>query len=62
MNAAKQIGTRIVLLASISLLAAAPAMAENLVFTSWGGSTQQAQQKNWAQPFSAASGIGQEAA
>ncbi|NWK79737.1 ABC transporter substrate-binding protein [Aquitalea sp. LB_tupeE] len=57
MNAAKPIRTRLALLASLSVLAAAPAMAENLVFTSWGGSTQQAQQKNWAQPFSAASGI-----
>lgn len=57
MNATKQIRSHIVLAAGIGMLAAMPAMAENLVFTSWGGSTQQAQQKFWAAPFTAANGI-----
>lgn len=34
------------------------AQAESIVFSSWGGTTQDAQQKHWAAPFSAASGIG----
>ncbi|WP_175844957.1 ABC transporter substrate-binding protein [Burkholderia arboris] len=41
-------------------LAAAPApaqAAEPIVFTSWGGTTQSSQQKDWAQPFTQASGI-----
>jgi putative spermidine/putrescine transport system substrate-binding protein len=32
------------------------ASAQDLVFTSWGGTTQDAQDKNWAQPFTAAGG------
>ncbi len=31
--------------------------AQSIVFTSWGGTTQDAQDKYWAKPFSAASGI-----
>jgi putative spermidine/putrescine transport system substrate-binding protein len=31
--------------------------ADPIVFTSWGGTTQSSQQKNWAQPFSQANGI-----
>ena len=39
------------------LLATTAAKAEDMVFTSWGGTTQEAQTKSWAEPFSAASGI-----
>jgi putative spermidine/putrescine transport system substrate-binding protein len=35
----------------------AQAQPGSLVFTSWGGTTQAAQKKAWAQPFTAASGI-----
>ncbi|VDC33475.1 ABC transporter substrate-binding protein [Pseudogemmobacter humi] len=35
---------------------ASGASAQEMVFTSWGGTTQDAQDKNWAQPFSAATG------
>ncbi len=38
-------------------MAAGAAFAEEMVFTSWGGTTQDAQTTNWATPFSAASGI-----
>jgi putative spermidine/putrescine transport system substrate-binding protein len=31
--------------------------AEPIVFTSWGGTTQSSQQKDWAQPFGQANGI-----
>ena len=39
------------------LLATTAAKAEDMVFTSWGGTTQEAQTKSWAEPFAAASGI-----
>ena len=39
------------------LLATTAAKAEDMVFTSWGGTTQEAQNKSWADPFTAASGI-----
>ena len=39
-----------------ALIAAQPVLADPLVFTSWGGTTQDAQSENWAAPFSAASG------
>jgi len=39
-----------------ALLAAQPVLAGPLVFTSWGGTTQDAQAENWAAPFTAASG------
>ncbi|MER8751116.1 ABC transporter substrate-binding protein, partial [Mesorhizobium sp. M1050] len=39
------------------LLATTAAKAEEMVFTSWGGTTQEAQTKSWAEPFTAASGI-----
>jgi len=46
---------------ALGLLTAAglPAQAQqdSIVFTSWGGTTQAAQKKHWAVPFSAASGI-----
>nr|WP_294863722.1 ABC transporter substrate-binding protein [uncultured Pseudogulbenkiania sp.] len=57
MTATKAFGTRVALAASLGILAATPVLAESLVFTSWGGTTQQAQQKYWAKPFSAASGV-----
>jgi hypothetical protein len=39
-------------------LAATPALAADpIVFTSWGGTTQSSQQKNWAAPFTQATGI-----
>lgn len=47
-----------VLATCTAVLACAPALAaEQIVFTSWGGTTQQAQQKNWAQPFTTKTGI-----
>ena len=44
---------------SFSFLAAAigPAAAKDMVFTSWGGTTQDAQKKAWVEPFEKASGI-----
>ena len=38
-------------------LAGSGARAQSMVFTSWGGTTQDAQKKAWAEPFTAASGI-----
>jgi putative spermidine/putrescine transport system substrate-binding protein len=38
-------------------LAATAAHADEMVFTSWGGTTQEAQTKSWAAPFEASSGI-----
>lgn len=44
--------------ASLSLgLTAAGAQAQSMVFTSWGGTTQDAQKAAWAEPFTAATGI-----
>ena len=43
------------------ILSAVPAVvcaqSSQIVFTSWGGTTQQAQKKSWVDPFSASSGI-----
>ncbi|TIO10564.1 MAG: ABC transporter substrate-binding protein, partial [Mesorhizobium sp.] len=39
------------------LLSATAAKADEMVFTSWGGTTQEAQTKSWAEPFAASSGI-----
>ena len=39
-----------------ALIAAQPVLAGPLVFTSWGGTTQDAQAETWAAPYSAASG------
>ncbi|TPN20844.1 ABC transporter substrate-binding protein [Mesorhizobium sp. B2-3-3] len=39
------------------LLAATAAKADEMAFTSWGGTTQEAQTKSWAAPFEASSGI-----
>ena len=37
--------------------AAAQAQSSQIVFTSWGGTTQQAQKKSWTDPFTANSGV-----
>ncbi|ESZ26118.1 ABC transporter substrate-binding protein [Mesorhizobium sp. M0761] len=39
------------------LLAATAAKADEMAFTSWGGTTQEAQTKSWAAPFEASSSI-----
>lgn len=45
-------------LAVASALTAHAASAEDMVFTSWGGTTQDAQAANWAQPFTDKTGTG----
>ncbi|MCC5973850.1 MAG: polyamine ABC transporter substrate-binding protein [Rubellimicrobium sp.] len=40
-----------------ALAAASAAHAQEMVFTSWGGTTQDAQAASWAEPFTAATGI-----
>lgn len=42
--------------AAIATLASG-AQAQDMVFTSWGGTTQDAQAASWAKPFTAASGV-----
>ena len=43
---------------SITLGGAGAALAEgSMVFTSWGGTTQEAQKKAWVDPFATASGV-----
>lgn len=42
---------------TLALSLGTAASAQSLVFTSWGGTTQDAQKKNWAEPFSKATGI-----
>ena len=44
-------------LAVVGGLVSTGAQAQSIVFTSWGGTTQDAQDKHWAKPFSTASGI-----
>jgi putative spermidine/putrescine transport system substrate-binding protein len=44
-------------LASCIVPSVVSAQSSQIVFTSWGGTTQQAQKKNWTDPFTAASGI-----
>lgn len=44
-------------LAVVGGLVSTAAQAQSIVFTSWGGTTQDAQDKHWAKPFSAAKGI-----
>jgi putative spermidine/putrescine transport system substrate-binding protein len=39
------------------LLTTSAALSEEMVFTSWGGTTQEAQEKSWAEPFTAETGI-----
>lgn len=43
-------------LASLLVTAAFPATAADMVFTSWGGTTQDAQTAAWAKPFAAETG------
>jgi len=52
-------GPVVSLLTLSALVAAAPAFAASapIVFASWGGTTQASQEKNWAQPFTQATGI-----
>lgn len=49
--------TSLVALAMAGSLAAGTVLAEDMVFTSWGGTTQDAQTSNWADPFSAETGV-----
>lgn len=44
-------------LASLLLSAALPVSAADMVFTSWGGTTQDAQAKAWIAPFTAETGV-----
>ena len=44
-------------LALAGTLAGTAATADQMVFTSWGGTTQDAQTAAWAKPFTAATGI-----
>lgn len=44
-------------LASLLVSAAIPAAAADMVFTSWGGTTQDAQTAAWIDPFAAESGV-----
>ncbi len=44
-------------LAGLIASAALPATAADLVFTSWGGTTQDAQTAAWAEPFASESGV-----
>jgi putative spermidine/putrescine transport system substrate-binding protein len=41
----------------LASLALTPALAQDMVFTSWGGTTQDAQQKAWAEPLAESEGI-----
>src|SRR5690554_1675895 len=41
-------------LASVAL---SPALAQDMIFTSWGGTTQDAQQKAWAEPLAESDGL-----
>lgn len=44
-------------LAAVLVSAALPVAAADMVFTSWGGTTQDAQTRAWSDPFAAESGI-----
>ena len=55
MKLAKHLKTGAAVLA-LGLVATA-AQAEEMVFTSWGGQTQDLQKQHWAEPFTAATGI-----
>ena len=48
---------QMILSLAAGLLLGSSAGAEEMVFTSWGGTTQEAQTKSWAAPFEAESGI-----
>lgn len=44
-------------IAAVCVAIASPVLADDMVFTSWGGTTQDAQSKFWAEPFGEANGI-----
>lgn len=44
-------------LIATTLAAAAATAADTMVFTSWGGTTQDAQKKDWAEPFAKSGGV-----
>lgn len=50
-------GTLLAALPAASLLPRAAAAAGSLVFTSWGGTTQEAQKTAWVRPFTKATGV-----
>jgi putative spermidine/putrescine transport system substrate-binding protein len=56
MMKAKSITVGVIAL-SMTMLSATLARADSIVFTSWGGTTQDAQKKAWAEPFTVGSGI-----
>ncbi len=49
--------TGLIAMTAALLMAAHPAYAKDLVFTSWGGTTQDAQKAAWADPYTAAGGL-----
>ncbi|KQQ14812.1 ABC transporter substrate-binding protein [Methylobacterium sp. Leaf123] len=55
--AAATFGTALVALPTTSLLPQATAAARSIVFTSWGGTTQEAQKTAWVRPYTKASGV-----
>ncbi|SAK91944.1 ABC transporter substrate-binding protein [Caballeronia calidae] len=58
MNARKSLFAASLIAASAACVFGTLAQAaEPIVFTSWGGTTQSSQQKDWAQPFAQANGI-----
>jgi len=50
-------GIGLAALLAASWVGGVTARAESMVFTSWGGTTQQAQKKDWADPFTKKTGI-----
>ena len=48
---------RLIIAAAFTMATAFTANAEDMVFTSWGGTTQDAQKEAWADPYTKASGI-----
>ncbi|HXH03544.1 MAG TPA: ABC transporter substrate-binding protein [Candidatus Competibacteraceae bacterium] len=57
MKTRKRSGIRLAVTALAGALLSVPALAEELVFTSWGGTTQDAQKKYWTEPFAKATGV-----
>lgn len=47
---------KLFVMAALASMTAGAGFAQDMVFTSWGGTTQDAQTKNWADPFAAATG------
>src|SRR5437867_12651326 len=48
---------KFIIAAAFTMATGFAANAEDMVFTSWGGTTQDAQKEAWADPFTKASGI-----